>query len=68
MTFGTRDSEMEQSVIKRIEEAEALGWTDVHFVYDDVHGGLYLGGIDPHGNWGHVPEGAYESTTGTRSR
>ena len=54
-TFGDRDCDSEQRCIKDIEAAEALGWTDVRFVYDDVYGGLYLGGVNAKGEWGHVP-------------
>ena len=56
VSFGSRNCELEQRDLPRIEAAEAAGWTDVHYVYDDLWGGLYLGGIDPTGKWGHVPE------------
>ena len=40
----------------RIPIAKELGWTDVHLVYDDQYGGLYLGGINPAGKWQEVPK------------
>lgn len=54
-SFGERDGDLERLAITRIERAELLGWTDVRFVYDDEYGGLYLGGVDQNGEWGHVP-------------
>lgn len=55
VSFGERHCDLEQQNIARIEKAESLGWTNVHFVYDDDYGGLYLGGTDPDGKWGIAP-------------
>lgn len=34
------------------KQAEALGWTEINVVYDDMYGGCYLGGIAPEdGKW-----------------
>jgi len=31
------------------------GWTDVAWVYDDVYGGIYMGGVSPKtGKWEHI--------------
>ncbi len=40
----------------RIQIAESLGWTQIEYIYDDMWGGIYLGGINSNGEWGHVPE------------
>jgi hypothetical protein len=55
LSFGKIDCDLEQLNIARIEKAESLGWTNIIFVYDDDHGGLYLGGVDPDGKWGSIP-------------
>jgi hypothetical protein len=31
----------------RRDKAKELGWTDVKWTYDDVYGGIYLGGVNP---------------------
>ncbi len=39
------------------EKAKELGWTDVKWTYDDVYGGIYLGGLNPlTKKWEKVPE------------
>lgn len=53
-TFGSRDADLEREVIHIICKAEAEGWTNVYYVYDDEWGGLYLGGVNPKGEWAHV--------------
>jgi len=41
----------------RRELANSLNWTDVQWVYDDMYGGVYLGGINPLTKiWDHVPK------------
>lgn len=31
------------------------GWKDVRWVYDDIYGGIYLGGVSPiTGKWEHI--------------
>lgn len=55
-SFGERNRDLEQQNLSRIKAAEDSGWTDLKFVYDDIFGGLYLGGIDPNGKWGHAPD------------
>jgi len=38
-----------------IEAAIRDGWTDVKWTYDDMFGGIYLGGVSPKtGEWEHI--------------
>ena len=48
--------QLEEKASVRINRAKALGWTQISYTYDDVWGGIYLGGVNPSGKWGHVPE------------
>lgn len=54
--FGD-NPQLEQEYLIRIKAAKALGWTEVSFVYDDMHRtGIYLGGVNPDGKWDEVPD------------
>jgi hypothetical protein len=48
--------QLEEEASVRINRAKALGWTEISYTYDDMWGGIYLGGVNPSGKWSPVPE------------
>jgi len=56
MTDETESINLDTYDMPRREKAKELGWTDVAWTYDDIYGGIYLGGVNPlTKEWDKVP-------------